>query len=250
MSVICCVSAVGESLTPFVLSSQVNDEVIEKLKIEGFRMGVDMVPEHRQKAYVTATLFQQYVASVLVPFIERLRTNREFTGKSAIVLMDNCFVHMRPDVLAALRDRNVKMITFPPHTTQIFQTLDLCLFGVFKRKMQYKLPFTNNKLSVNFIRSAFHGLKQTFVPDNVRSAFKLLGLEYNIDQIPYTLLFRKDKLGRSQGFQEIWELTISWTNSPKDVENHAMDGSIKMSRSNESSFSVTLGTRSENICIL
>jgi hypothetical protein len=43
MSVICCVSAARESLAPFVVSSQVNDKAIETLKIEGFRMGVDMV---------------------------------------------------------------------------------------------------------------------------------------------------------------------------------------------------------------
>jgi hypothetical protein len=168
-------------------------------------MGVDMVLEHRQKAYVTATLFQQYVTSVLIPFIERLRTNPEFPGKSAILLMDNCFIHMRQEVLATLRDHNVKVIAFPPHTTQIFQTLDLCLFGVFKRNMQYKLPFANDNLTVNFIWNAFHALKQTFVPDNVRSVFKLLGLEFNIPQTPYTLLFREDKLRRSQRFQEIWE---------------------------------------------
>jgi hypothetical protein len=58
MPVICCVSAAGESLTPFVVSSQVNDKVIETLKIEGFRISLNMVLEHRQKAYVTATLFQ------------------------------------------------------------------------------------------------------------------------------------------------------------------------------------------------
>jgi hypothetical protein len=33
-SVICCVSAAGESLTPFVAFSQVNDKVIETLKIK------------------------------------------------------------------------------------------------------------------------------------------------------------------------------------------------------------------------
>jgi hypothetical protein len=57
--VIYCVSAVGESLTPFVVSSQVNDKVIETLRIEGFRMGADTAPEHRHKTYVIATLFQQ-----------------------------------------------------------------------------------------------------------------------------------------------------------------------------------------------
>jgi hypothetical protein len=45
-------------LTLFVVSSQVNDKVIETLKIEGFWMGVGMVLEHKQKTYVTATLFQ------------------------------------------------------------------------------------------------------------------------------------------------------------------------------------------------
>jgi hypothetical protein len=205
MSVICCVSADGEFLTPFVVFSQVNGKVIEKLKIEGFRTGLDMVLEPRQKAYFTATLFQQYVTSVLIPLIERLRTNPEFTGKSAILLRDNCSIHTKPEVLAALRDQNVKVISFPPHTTQIFQALDLCLFGVFKKKTQYKLPFANDNLTVNFIRRAFHTLKQTFVPDNVRSAFKLLGLDFNITQTPYTLLSREDMLGQSQGFQEIWE---------------------------------------------
>jgi hypothetical protein len=57
------VSAAGKSLAPFVVSSQVNDKVIETLKIKGFRMLVDMVMEHRQKADVTATLFQQYACN-------------------------------------------------------------------------------------------------------------------------------------------------------------------------------------------
>jgi hypothetical protein len=41
---------------------------------------------------------------------------------------------------------------------------------------------------------------------------------------------------------------MTWTNSPKDVEKRDMDGSNKMSRVNKSSFSMTPGTRSENIC--
>jgi hypothetical protein len=47
ISVICCVSAAGESLIPFMASSQVNDKVMEQLTIEGFRMGVDMTLERR-----------------------------------------------------------------------------------------------------------------------------------------------------------------------------------------------------------
>jgi exopolysaccharide biosynthesis predicted pyruvyltransferase EpsI len=71
--------------------------------------------------------------------------------------------------------------------------------------MQYQLLFANDNLTVNFIRNAFRALKETFVPDNVRSAFKLPELEFNITQTSYTFLFREDKLRRSQRFQEIWE---------------------------------------------
>jgi hypothetical protein len=155
MSVICCVLAAGGSLMSFVISSQVNDKVIETLKIEGFRMGVDMVLEHRQKVCVAATPFQQYVTSVLIPFIERLRTNPESIGKSAILPLDNCSIHTRPEVLATLRDHNVKVITFLSHITQIFQTLEPCLFNIFKRKMQSKLSFANDNLTLNFIQTPF-----------------------------------------------------------------------------------------------
>jgi hypothetical protein len=55
-------------MTPFIVSSQVNDSVIERLKTEGFRMGVDLILERRQQPYLTAALFQQYVTTVLITF--------------------------------------------------------------------------------------------------------------------------------------------------------------------------------------
>jgi hypothetical protein len=133
-----------------MVSSQVNDKVIKQLKIDGFRMGMDMIPEHRQKLYVTARLFQQYFIIVLIPVIEVFRTNQEFRGKLAILLMDSFSIHTKPEILTTLREHNVKIITFPPHRTQIFQALDLCLFGMFKRKMQDRLPFVNDSHPLSY----------------------------------------------------------------------------------------------------
>jgi hypothetical protein len=48
ISVVYCVSASRESMRPFLLFSQVNDWVIERLKTEGFRMGVDSMLERGQ----------------------------------------------------------------------------------------------------------------------------------------------------------------------------------------------------------
>jgi hypothetical protein len=120
ISVVCCVSASGESMTFCMVSSQVNDSVIERLKTEGFRMGVDLILERRQKPDMSAALFQQYATTVLIPFMNRVWTNDQLARKPAILLMDNCFIHTRPEVLRMLREHDVKVITFPPHTTQVF----------------------------------------------------------------------------------------------------------------------------------
>jgi hypothetical protein len=145
---------------------------------------------------MSAGLFQQYIT---------VWTNDQFAGKSAILSMDNCFIHTRPEVLMMLREHDVKVITFPPHTTQVFQALDLSLFGVLKSKVQSKLPLGNDDRVIAFIQKAFHSLKQTFVPNNVRNAFKMLGFEFNITKSPYTPLLQEEKLRGSQGVREIWD---------------------------------------------
>jgi hypothetical protein len=47
-----------------------------------------------------------------------------------------------------LREHDLKVIAFPLHATQIFQTLDLSLFGVLQRKPQDKLPLGNDDLVI------------------------------------------------------------------------------------------------------
>jgi hypothetical protein len=165
----------------------------------------DLILERRQKPCMTAALFQQYVTTALIPFIHRVRTNDQLAGKPAILFMDNCSIHTRREVLQMLREHDVKVMTLPPHTTQVFQALDLSLFGILKRKLRYKLLLGNDDRVVKFFPKAFHSLKQTFVPDNVRNAFKMLGFEFNIARSLYTLLLREEKLRGSQPFPEIWD---------------------------------------------
>jgi hypothetical protein len=130
ISMECCLSASGESLILFLVSSQVNDSGIEGLKAKAFRMRVDRVVEYRQKPYMSAALFRQSVTAVLIPFINALRANDQFAGKPAIMLMDNSSLHRRPDILTIFREHEVKFFAFPPHMIEIFQTLELSLFGM------------------------------------------------------------------------------------------------------------------------
>jgi hypothetical protein len=58
--------------------------------------------------------------------------------EDAAQLMENCSPHLAPVVLDLLSNVPVRIVTFVPHTTQIFQVLDLNLFGVLKRRVQYQ----------------------------------------------------------------------------------------------------------------
>jgi hypothetical protein len=75
----------------------------------------------------------------------------DFGEEDAVILMDNSSPHLTPAVLTLLSNARVRIVTFALHTTQIFPILDLTLFGVFKRREQYQLPFDDERGTVNFI---------------------------------------------------------------------------------------------------
>jgi hypothetical protein len=120
-------------------------------------------------------LFAEYISIVLLPYVDKLRSNEEFGNKEAVVLMDNCSIHVQGDTLQMLADHQVKVLTLPPHTIHIFQSLDLSLFENFKQRMNSRLPLQTDETTAGFIKQIFHMMKETLVEDNVRSSFMQLG---------------------------------------------------------------------------
>jgi hypothetical protein len=117
---VACISAAGEQMTPFLVCSQGNAAVETKFKIEGSRMGVDLIVKAWHKPYMNSQLFAEYISTAVLPHIGKLRSNEEFADKEAVLLMNNYSVHVQSATLQMLADHWVKVITFPPHTIHIF----------------------------------------------------------------------------------------------------------------------------------
>jgi hypothetical protein len=132
VSVIACISAAGESLTPYIATSQNSLPVRENLKKRGVRFGTDFILKARSKPYINADFFVDYIRTMFLPNLTELQALEDFTDEDAVLLMDNCPSHVTDEVLRLLRDSRVGVITWAPHTTQIFQQLDVSLFGVLK----------------------------------------------------------------------------------------------------------------------
>jgi hypothetical protein len=77
---------------------------------------------------------------VFLPNLNDTQALEEFAHEDAVLLMDNYSSHVTHEVLGLLRDARVRVIPWAPDTTQIFQQIDIFLFGVLKRRGQGNCP--------------------------------------------------------------------------------------------------------------
>jgi hypothetical protein len=85
--------------------------------------------------------------------------------------MNNSSIHLQREILQMLAEHRVKVVTFPPHTSPIFQRVDVRLFGSFEKQMQDRVSWDSDETTAGFIKRISDMMKQTLVKENVRSAF-------------------------------------------------------------------------------
>jgi hypothetical protein len=68
-SVITCISAAGESPTPYIVIWQDSESFRRKLMIRGVRLGIDLVLRRRSRPYLDAICFFEYVNNILIPYL-------------------------------------------------------------------------------------------------------------------------------------------------------------------------------------
>jgi hypothetical protein len=144
--------------------------------------------------------------------------------------MDNCSVHVTDDVIRLLTEARVRVITCAPHTTHIFQVLDLTLFGVLKRRARYELPFETDNGAIRLILKVYHDFRQTMVPSNIWGTFRALGVDFDMRREPSRLLFDEEKLRGRAGFRCSGPLTFPWTNYRIDDVLLGSGGSMGQSK--------------------
>jgi hypothetical protein len=141
---------------------------------------------------------QDYIRRVFLSALPNLRQRADLTDEEVVLLMDSCRPHVTQEVLDFLTEACVRVVTFAPHTTNIFQILDLTLFGVFKRQRQYRLPFETENHTSNFLLNIYKDFLSTMIDTNIWTAFRGIGLSF--DEIGgVQRLIRRDNFEAKQG---------------------------------------------------
>jgi hypothetical protein len=149
------------------------------------------------KPYINTEIFLDYYQAVFRPNLAEFRRLDEFADEMTVLLIDNYSSHITSDVTADLTKALVRVMTFAPHATEIFQFLDVT---------KYELPFGDERATVKFIMKVYHDFKQTMVEPTISRAFQALEFEFDTTSEPYRLFFNEEKLTKSAGFRGLWSI--------------------------------------------
>ena len=93
-----------------------------------------------------------------------------------------------------LAENNVRLITFPPHSSHIFQPQDLVTFGVAKKEMKYATSKFEPGSQADIISRAIKSIEKATISENNRSAFECAGLEINTSISPHRAIVNENAL--------------------------------------------------------
>jgi hypothetical protein len=123
---LCCVSESGDAYSPlFIALHPKTRSIFEK----SIRENIDLKLEIRQVPDVDAGLFNQYRKEIFIPAVAANREPPGCDNKPAVLFCDNCTSHCSEEILRELARNGILVLTYPPHTSHLFQILDVLLFG-------------------------------------------------------------------------------------------------------------------------
>jgi hypothetical protein len=139
--------------------------------------------------------------------IPAVLSNRNLAGckdKPAILLCDNCSAHCSNDVLTKLSRHGVLVITYPPHTSHLFQVLDILLFGILKRAKKYQRRDDTMRREVDHVLRLFRAYEQATASSTVRASWVKTGFDYEKRDGATYLAVNEAKIRGAPAFREVW----------------------------------------------
>jgi hypothetical protein len=203
-TMVVCINAAGETLCPLIVTT---DRSALGVFRDGIEENIDLKVHVGRSAYVDAHIFYDYLRDVLIPRIEDFREANNLPESPAILFMDNCSTHLADQIVQLLTTHKIKVITFPPHSSGIFQMLDLVFFGVFKSQKKRLSKNASVPVMEDHAMRMFRACEAAGASTTVRGCFTRAGFVYHKSpEGGYVLSFDEDRVRDSAEFQEVWEI--------------------------------------------
>jgi hypothetical protein len=176
------ISMAGDALMTLLVTHQrTTDAAVWK---EGWRDGQDFLFRSNDTSYTTRPKFTEYVTSVILLYLAATREGLHLQDFTGVLLCDNCSSHIDEGIKQLLVDNNIRLVTFPPHTSHLFRPLDLVTFAAFKREKREVHMGRLVGSQVWEIAKLMRALERATDSTNNRAVFRRAGLTVNLRIFP------------------------------------------------------------------
>jgi hypothetical protein len=124
------------------------------------------------------------VTNVILPYFASTRESLHLQDFTGVLLWDNCTSHIDEGTKQLLADNNIRLVTFPPHTSHLFQPLDLVTVAAFKREKHEVHVGQPVGSQIWEITKLMRALERATDPTNHRTAFRRAVLTVNLRIFP------------------------------------------------------------------
>jgi hypothetical protein len=200
-----CVSAAGRRLTPLFLAK--TKKCLEVFKLgptEGIDLKIKIVPS----TYINEAIFYEYIVQTFIPYVICIRAMFPKINHQAILQMDNLRAHCSERILQTLRKNKIVAITYPPHTSHVFQVLDLSVFGIMKIRMMENLKIEGQTAEALHTLKLFRSFDYATASTLVQSSFRTGGIVLVPNDGGYTVRFDEAVLLKKSSYKQIMEKNI------------------------------------------
>ena len=211
ITVIACVSAVGQVIPPFVIfdSKSLNQQWTIG-EVPGSRYGLS------SSGWVDTELFKSWLKDHLLKYAVGTRP--------LLLVLDGHSTHYQPELIKYAKSNDVVLMCLPPHTTHESQPLDASVFKPLKQNwnaacskfMQQNPGKVITKC--NFSSLLSEAWNKTMVPTVITAGFRRSGIyPFNPDIIDYSVPTNDDTSKPTNSEQAPLDVTINHQPSPDNV---------------------------------
>jgi hypothetical protein len=144
----------------------------------GLQQDEDAAIRSRTPAYMDEPLFYEYLSLIFLPYVTAVRSRVGLQDQPAVLLMDSALPHVSERVRGILGENDVIAITFPAHTTNVFQALDLVFFGALKKLKATARGEIDDASADATILKLIQAYEQAAMSTTVRASFRFVKAGY------------------------------------------------------------------------
>ena len=207
VTVCCAINALGNHIPPFFAFPRVN---VQENWLLTAPPGSALTGHPKASGWMTEECFTKYMQH----FVKYTKPSPEHP---ILLLLDNHSSHISLDVINFAKEKNITMMSFPPHCSHKMQPLDVSVFSPFTT---YANQTINNwmrqkenagkSMTIHVIpKIVAYAFPKAMTPGNIMSGFKAMGI-FPFDKN----IFSSDQFMSAYSTDKVLENAVVETNQP------------------------------------